>query len=153
MTNKYQISDRTIYFQKRYVNLLGCVMVDSWFYHTLLSNYIQGLYQLILNSKKKLMYTAQNTLHKKWSFPLRISSVIVTKSTVTVTEEIFTGKLHFLCVKYVRKLVFSDPYFPVVLILKIRVRENPHSGIFRGVVLIALSISYKKIKQHWFCFW
>ena len=41
-------------------------------------------------------------LHKKWSFPLRISSVNMTKSTgncglVTFTEEILNGKLHFLC--------------------------------------------------------
>ena len=33
------------------------------------------------------------TLHKKGSFPLRISSVNVTK----FTEEILNGKLHFLC--------------------------------------------------------
>ena len=35
----------------------------------------------------------QLTLHKKWSFPLRISSV----NLVTFTEEILDGKLHFLC--------------------------------------------------------
>ena len=32
-------------------------------------------------------------LHKKWSFPLRISSV----DLVTFIEETFDGKLHFLC--------------------------------------------------------
>ena len=41
------------------------------------------------------------SLRKKWSFPLRISSVNVTKSAtanlVTFTEEILNGKLHFLC--------------------------------------------------------
>ena len=38
------------------------------------------------------------TLHKKWSFPLRISSVNVIKSDlVTFTEEILNGKLRFLC--------------------------------------------------------
>ena len=42
------------------------------------------------------------TLHKKWSFPLRVSSVNVTNSAVycdlvTITEEIRNGKLHFLC--------------------------------------------------------
>ena len=45
-------------------------------------------------------------LHKKWSFPLRISSVNVTKSAATksfpgdfntFTGEIFNGKLYFLC--------------------------------------------------------
>ena len=40
-------------------------------------------------------------LHKKWSFPLRISSENVTKSQETAvlstyTEEILNGKLHFL---------------------------------------------------------
>ena len=35
------------------------------------------------------------TLHKKWSFPLKISSVNVTKSAFT--DEILNGKLHFLC--------------------------------------------------------
>ena len=33
------------------------------------------------------------TLHKKWSFPLRISSVGVTKSTINCGN----GKLHCLC--------------------------------------------------------
>ena len=39
------------------------------------------------------------TLHKKWSFPLRISSVIVIKfpaDLVTFTEETLNGKLYFL---------------------------------------------------------
>ena len=39
-------------------------------------------------------------LHKKWSFPLSISTVNVTKSPVylvTLTEEIFNGKLHLFC--------------------------------------------------------
>ena len=40
-------------------------------------------------------------LHKKWSFSLRISSVIVTKSReneeIAFTEEILNGKLQFLC--------------------------------------------------------
>ena len=43
-------------------------------------------------------------LHKKGSFPLTISSVNVTKSTVscvtdlvTFTEEVLNRKLHFLC--------------------------------------------------------
>ena len=41
---------------------------------------------------------------QKWSFPLRISSVNVTKSAVTdlvgFTEEIFNAKLHLLCSVY-----------------------------------------------------
>ena len=48
-------------------------------------------------------YTSDNSsLHKNRSFPLRISSVNVTKSAgtadlVTFTEEILNGKLDFLC--------------------------------------------------------
>ena len=43
-----------------------------------------------------------NTLHKKWSFLLRISSVNVTKCVVSsgfvlFTEKILNGTLHFLC--------------------------------------------------------
>ena len=41
-------------------------------------------------------YPIQVTLHKKWCFPLRISSVIPA-DLVTFTEEILNGKLHFLC--------------------------------------------------------
>ena len=47
-------------------------------------------------SKNKKTYTAK----KIWSFPLRISSINVTKFTVscvTFTEEILDEKLHFLC--------------------------------------------------------
>ena len=45
---------------------------------------------------------SQYSLHKKWSLPLRISSVNVTKSAgncgfSTFTEEILNGKLQFLC--------------------------------------------------------
>ena len=36
-------------------------------------------------------------LHRKWSRPLRISPVNVTKSAVIFTEEILNGKLHSLC--------------------------------------------------------
>ena len=37
-------------------------------------------------------------LHKKWSFPLRISSVNVEAADLaTFAEEILTVKLHFLC--------------------------------------------------------
>ena len=43
-----------------------------------------------------------NTLHKQWSFPLKISSVNVTNSSVSCwfcqfTEEILHGQLHLVC--------------------------------------------------------
>ena len=46
----------------------------------------------------------QDTLQKKWSFPLRVSSV----DLVTFTEEILNGKLHFLC---------SDAFYPSFMYL------------------------------------
>ena len=50
-------------------------------------------------------YSWLPSLYKKWSFPLRISSVNVTQSAVscnlvTFTEEILNGKFHFLCSAY-----------------------------------------------------
>ena len=43
--------------------------------------------------------SATQTLHIKWSFPLRIFSVNVTTAAnvITFTEQILNGKLHFLC--------------------------------------------------------
>ena len=38
----------------------------------------------------------KRALHKKWSFPWRISSVNMTKSAVTFTEETLNGKIHLL---------------------------------------------------------
>ena len=53
------------------------------------------------------------TLHKKWSFPLRISSVNVTKFTdlVTFTEETFNGKLQFLCSVETLSNIFDGTVF------------------------------------------
>ena len=61
-------------------------MLDSW---------------LPLNSKPPFYFYVL-TMHKKWSFRLRMSSVNATKSAgncrlVTFTEEIFDRKLHFSC--------------------------------------------------------
>ena len=52
---------------------------------------------LFSNIKVSIWMNLSFILHKKWSFPLRISSVNVTESAVfTFTEEILNGKLHFL---------------------------------------------------------
>ena len=57
----------------------------------------------ISNNKLKKLTTNWNkhksSLHKKWSFPLRISSINVIKSAVYFGfgEEIFNRNLHFLC--------------------------------------------------------
>ena len=48
--------------------------------------------------KKLSILCLHFTLHKKWSFLLRILSVNMTKSAVSwFTEEILNGKFHFLC--------------------------------------------------------
>ena len=44
-------------------------------------------------STNDVLKEIKKSLHKKWSFPIRISSVHVTKP---LTEEILNGKLHFL---------------------------------------------------------
>ena len=56
---------------------------------------------------------SEHTLHKKWICPLRISSIIVTKSPdlVTFTEKILNGKLHFLC----SDIVIADSWFGLVM--------------------------------------
>ena len=53
------------------------------------------------------------SLHKKWGFPLSISSLNVTKSAgncdlVTFTEEILNGKLHFLCSDWLSPLSATE---------------------------------------------
>ena len=65
-----------------------------------------GLNKVLKNHVYMLPYVVYvayvYTLHKKWGFPLRISSVNVIKSLftadlVTSIKEILNGKLHFLC--------------------------------------------------------
>ena len=88
------------------------------------------------------------TLHKKWSFPLRISPVNMTKSAVscslvTFTIEILNGKLQVLCSitqiietekkdecssicnasKCLKCGVFSGPCFPLYSYL-VQIRKN-----------------------------
>ena len=58
---------------------------------------MQGIFKC-----KGFFIHSHHPLHKLWSFPLRISSVNVTKSQfpadlVTFTAEILDGKFHFLC--------------------------------------------------------
>ena len=55
--------------------------------------------------------TPLETLHKKWSFPFRISSINMTKSAENcefghITEEVFKGKLHFLCSEFMLIYIF-----------------------------------------------
>ena len=51
----------------------------------------------------EIVYEAQNkssekrTLHKKWSFPLRISSITVSCGSGHIYWRILDGKLYFLC--------------------------------------------------------
>ena len=57
------------------------------------------------------------SLYKKWSFPLRISSVIVTKSVVTFAEEILNRKRHF-CVVLVRKCPLLVDHSPLPISMR-----------------------------------
>ena len=66
---------------------------------------------IILFFYRLSLITFPQSLHKKWSFPLRISSVNVTKfavslDLVTSTEKILNGKLHFLCSEFISKSLF-----------------------------------------------
>ena len=61
------------------------------------------------------------SLHKKWSFPLRISSVNINQIRsfpliylVTVTKEIINGKLHFLCSDLIKN-IFRQSFLPTKL--------------------------------------
>ena len=61
------------------------------------------LYDGDLRHERFHQYHQQVSLQKKWSFPLRFSSVNVTKPQfpaylVTFTEEILNGKFNFLCI-------------------------------------------------------
>ena len=58
----------------------------------------------------------EKSLHKNWSFSLRISPVTVTKyaetaDLVTFTGEIFNGKLHFLCSERLFRLSAGVEFF------------------------------------------
>ena len=54
--------------------------------------------KLIHEKYENLNVDSDTTLHKKWKFPLRVSSGNEkTVDLVTFTEEILNGKLHFLC--------------------------------------------------------
>ena len=52
--------------------------------------------KLIENIKKHEGCFTWQALYKKWSFPLRISSVNLTKSTVSRNWKLLNGTLHFL---------------------------------------------------------
>ena len=58
---------------------------------------------------KKKFFCFNETLHKKWTLPLRISAVNVT--FLTFTEENLNGKLHFLCCESPLKMIKNAIYF------------------------------------------
>ena len=88
-----------------YTRLLSSNNQRSVFFYLFAQVYESA--KLLLNLSPKHFYWFKTipgfiSLLRKWSFPLRISSVNVTKSLeiadlVTFTEEILVGKLHFLC--------------------------------------------------------
>ena len=59
-----------------------------------------------VSSPKLGFKSNDSSLNKKWSFPLRISSVNVTKSALILfIEEICNGTLHFVCIACVNQLI------------------------------------------------
>ena len=59
-----------------------------------------------LSSPKSGFKSNDSSLNKKWSFPLKISSVNVTKSALILfTEEVCNGTLHFVCIACINQLI------------------------------------------------
>ena len=100
------------------------------------------------NCKFEVMFIKQShTLHKKWSLPLRISSVNVTKSAetcgfVTFSEEILNGKLYFLCSE---KL--SNSVETVVALLLFQDRNI--SWMLQGFEYLRRQLLHLLIEQRW----
>ena len=99
---------------KLWLNLLSCEWLRSR--HSLVKSLIPlQLWQLKMPFGDSLINFFK-PLHKKRSFPFRISSENVIKSAgnygfVTFTEEILNGKLHFLCSEYTkttRQIIWSN---------------------------------------------
>ena len=76
--------------------------ISFWFVYSFVGPLIFSPYIFLFGFPRYQNFT----LHKKWSFPLRVSSVNVAKSTnscgfgaglVTFTGGILSEKLHFLC--------------------------------------------------------
>ena len=80
----------------------------SWFYRLTILMMVTKRYfwQFLPGTKcKHGYYNKIVALHKKWSFPLKISSVNVTQSAGNcgfghIIEEILNGRLHSLCSVY-----------------------------------------------------
>ena len=90
------------------------------------------------NSILKLI--KKHSLHKKWSFPLRISSVnVTTADLVWFTEEILNGKLHFLCSDYNLESGLYCHHFCVCLWV--------HEFLFHFITIF-LKTNYIVIKPH-----
>ena len=96
------------------------------------------------------VFTAQ-----KWSFPLRISSVNVTKSPencdlVIFTEEILNGKLHFVCsvyltVIFLRQYPYNQNEQPKLVNVErncVYIRMHMYIHTYKHCIYIFLSINY-----------
>ena len=100
------------------------------------------------NCKFEVMFIKQShTLHKKWSLPLRISSVNVTKSAetcgfVTFSEEILNGKLYFLCSEKLSKSVET-----VVALLLFQDRNI--SWMLQGIEYLRRQLLHLLMEQRW----
>ena len=100
------------------------------------------------NCKFEVMFIKQSqTLHKKWSLPLRSSSVNVATSAencgfVTFSEEILNGKLYFLCSEKLSKSVET-----VVALLLFQDRNI--SWMLQGIEYLRRQLLHLLMEQRW----
>ena len=85
---------------KQMIYLILRIQIQNTFNYQIKN--FKSIMWIVWNNRETYILTnfMQLTLHKKWSFRLRISSVNVTinpADSVTFTEEIFNGKLYLLC--------------------------------------------------------
>ena len=77
--------------------VLSSALIGFNYFHDSVSCIIANNYGLGKSFVGSACWIQGSSLHKKWSFPLRISSINVTKSAGGNPEEILNGKLHLLC--------------------------------------------------------
>ena len=116
-------------------HVMNSLVLQSW----IISTFLKVLPNL---------FKVKQSLHKKWSFPLKSSSVNVTKSPftadlVTFTEDIFNGKLHFLCSVFRTNTPFLYP-------LKMPANQRFSNGLrgYRSDVKSVNNTYFLKINQN-----
>ena len=105
INSNYQNNQQRVFLKQR--SLLNCFvdffgsLIPKGKYWALTCNFLRYGCSLERICNKVKMQTRLVTMHKKWSFPFRISSLNVTKSSVNcrfghISWKILNGKLNFL---------------------------------------------------------